>query len=49
MDREAAQFVVHKAVDEIVQYLVFYEVDIETDRVIDELSVMIARYLVHGR
>ena len=36
---------VHKATDEIVQYLVFFDVDIETDRVIDELSVMIARYL----
>ena len=45
MDREAAKFVVHKATDEIVQYLVFFDVDIETDRVIDELSVMIARYL----
>jgi len=45
MDREAAKFVVHKAVDEIIQYLIFYEVDIETERVIDELSAMIARYL----
>ena len=48
MDREAAKFVVHKTVDEIVQYLIFYDVDIETERVIDELSVMIARYLTDG-
>jgi len=46
VDREAAKFVVHKAVDEIVQYLVFFDVDIEIERVIDELSVMIARYLI---
>jgi AcrR family transcriptional regulator len=45
MDREAAKFVVHKAADEIIQYLVFYDVDIEAERVICELSVMIARYL----
>lgn len=49
MDREAAKFVVHKAVDEIVQYLVFFDVDIETERIIDELSVMIAWYLTPGK
>lgn len=45
-DREAVLFVVHKAVDQIIQYLVFYDVDIEEERIIDELSQMISHYLI---
>ncbi len=44
-DAEAARFVVHKAIDEIIQYLLFYEVPIERDRVFRETARMIARYL----
>jgi hypothetical protein len=44
-DREAVSLVVHKTVDEIVQYLLFYEVPIDRDRVFRETARMIARYL----
>jgi AcrR family transcriptional regulator len=44
-DAQAAQFVVHKAIDEIIQYLLFYEVPIDRDRVFRETARMIARYL----
>jgi AcrR family transcriptional regulator len=45
VDTLAAQFVVHKAIDEIVQYLLFYDVPIDRDRVFRETARMIARYL----
>ncbi len=41
----AARFVVHKAIDEIIQYLLFYEVPIDRDSVFRETARMIARYL----
>jgi AcrR family transcriptional regulator len=44
-DSEAARLVVHKAIDEIIQYLLFYEVEIDKDRVFRETARMIARYL----
>jgi AcrR family transcriptional regulator len=44
-DAEAARFVVHKAIDEIIQYLLFYEVPIDRDRVFRETARMIARYI----
>lgn len=45
-DREATQFVIQNAVYEIIQYLVFYDVDIEEERIINELSRMITLYLI---
>ena len=47
-DREAAVFLVHKTMDQIVEYLVFFEVDIDEERVLRELARMIAGY-VKGR
>jgi AcrR family transcriptional regulator len=44
-DIEAARLVVHKTVDEIIQYLLFYEVEIDRDRIFRETARMIARYL----
>jgi AcrR family transcriptional regulator len=44
-DSQAMRFVVHKTIDEIVQYLLFYEVPIDPDRVFRETARMIARYL----
>ncbi len=44
-DADAATLVVHKAMDEIIQYLLFYEVPIDRDRVFRETARMIARYL----
>ncbi len=44
-DTPAVQFVVHKTIDEIIQYLLFYEVPINRDRIFRETARMIARYL----
>ena len=44
-DAEAARLVIHKTIDEIIQYLLFYEVPVDRDRVFRETARMIARYL----
>jgi AcrR family transcriptional regulator len=44
-DAEAARLIIHKTIDEIIQYLLFYEVSIDHDRVFRETARMIARYL----
>ena len=44
-DQEAALFVIHKTIEEIVQYCVNYDVDIPEERIFQEMSRMIAAYL----
>jgi AcrR family transcriptional regulator len=44
-DPEATRFVIHKTIDEIVQYTLFYDVPIDRERVFREAARMIARYL----
>jgi AcrR family transcriptional regulator len=44
-DPEAARLVLHKAIDEIAQYFLFYDVPIDPERAFREAARMIARYL----
>ena len=44
-DRETAKFLIHKGIDQIIEYLVFYEVDLEEKRVLRELARMYSGYL----
>lgn len=44
-DREIATFVVHKAIEEIVQYTLFFKVDLPEDKIQRELARMVAGYL----
>jgi AcrR family transcriptional regulator len=44
-DQTAAIFVVHHAVEEIIQYMLFYNVDISEELVDRELARMVAGYL----
>jgi hypothetical protein len=44
-DRETAKFLIHKGIDQIIEYLVFYEVDLDEKRVLRELARMYSGYL----
>jgi len=41
---ETVFFLVHKGIDELVQYLVFYKIDVDEEGVLRELARMYARY-----
>ncbi|MBU2549419.1 MAG: TetR/AcrR family transcriptional regulator [Proteobacteria bacterium] len=41
-DRETARFLLHKGIEETVQYLVFFRPDVDEDRVLRELARMYA-------
>jgi AcrR family transcriptional regulator len=47
-DPEAARLVLHKTIDEIAQYFLFYDVPIDPERAFREAARMIARYLEKG-
>ena len=47
-DKKTAVFLVHKTIDQIVEYLVFFEIDIDEERVLSELARMIAGYVKGG-
>ena len=44
-DRETAKFLIHKGIDQIIEYLVFYEMDLDEKRVLRELARMYSGYL----
>lgn len=44
-DKEAAVIMVHRTVDEIVKYFLFYSSDIEKNRIFREAAIMITKYL----
>ncbi len=44
-DQAAAIFIVYKAIEEIVQYFLFYEVELDEERILHEMTRMIAGYL----
>ena len=39
-DREIARFLIHKGIDQIIEYMMFYEVDLDERRVLRELARM---------
>ena len=44
-DDKVSTFIVHKAIEEIVQHILFYKVDLPEELVFRELALMISRYL----
>ena len=44
-DREIARFLIHKGIDQIIEYMMFYEVDLDERRVLRELARMYSCYL----
>jgi len=44
-DREIAKFLIHKGIDQIIEYMMFYEVDLDERRVLRELARMYSCYL----
>lgn len=48
-DPEVAIFIIHKTIEEIIQYLLIFNVDIPEKRVFREMSLMIASYLEYKK
>lgn len=44
-DAQVSTFIVHKAIEEIVQHMLFYKVDLPEDLVFRELALMVSRYI----
>jgi AcrR family transcriptional regulator len=44
-DEKIATFIVHKTMEDIVQHILFYKVDLPEDLVFRELALMISRYI----
>jgi len=44
-DEKISTFIVHKAMEEIVQHILFYKVNLPEDLVFRELALMISRYI----
>ncbi|MBW1898195.1 MAG: TetR/AcrR family transcriptional regulator [Deltaproteobacteria bacterium] len=44
-DEEIATFIIRKAIEEIVQHILFYKVDLPEELVFRELALMISRYI----
>ncbi len=44
-DYEVSTFIVHKAIEDIVQHILFYKVDLPEELVFRELALMVSRYL----
>ncbi len=44
-DYKVSTFIVHKAIEEIVQHMLFYKVDLPEDLVFQELALMVSRYI----
>ena len=44
-DREIAKFFIHKGIDQIIEYLVFYEMDLDEKQVLRGLARMYSGYL----
>jgi len=44
-DDKVSTFIVHKAIEEIVQHILFYKVDLPEDIVFRELALMVSRYI----
>jgi hypothetical protein len=44
-DREITRFLIHKGIDQIIEYMMFYEVDLDERRVLRELARMYSCYL----
>jgi len=44
-DEKISTFIVHKTMEEIVQHVLFYKVDLPEDKVFRELAFMITRYI----
>ncbi len=44
-DRQITKFLIHKGIDQIIEYLIFYEVPLDEKRVLRELARMVSCYL----
>lgn len=44
-DAKVSTFIVHKAIEEIVQHMLFYKVDLPEDLIFRELALMVSRYI----
>ena len=44
-DWEPAKFLIHKGIDQIIEYLVFYEMDLDEKQVLRGLARMYSGYL----